>query len=128
MAMTKGSWRWWAAKNDANHGSYIAEIALKHVEDASAEIYESILNGLVDTGQIELEGRTMGRVYEYVVVLEPTKEEQDMGELLELVVGPLLTVAKDEEAVKMIASREIPKDYAKKALDRCKVIVRPFRE
>ena len=68
----------------------------------------------------------MERLFQYAVILQPTEEGRDeRGERAKIIV-PLDTVlAKDENEVRIVASRKIPEEYLGN-LDRVEVAVRPF--
>ena len=68
------------------------------------------------------EGGTMAQdtLYEYAVFVWSDKDKDAV-----LIVPPRAVVAKSEDAVRMIAARSIPEEYASET-DRTKIMVRPF--
>lgn len=64
-------------------------------------------------------------VFEYVVFLKPTKNEEKNGERPKIIVPLTQCVADSEQEVRTIAARAIPEEHVK-ATDRIQVLVRPF--
>ena len=64
------------------------------------------------------------KLYEYAVIRQPSEAPRstDKGEI---VVQPTAILAKNEEAVKKIAARQIP-DYVMDDIGQLEVVVRPF--
>jgi hypothetical protein len=65
------------------------------------------------------------KLYQYAVILHPTKKDREDGKLPELLVKITETLAETDNAVAILASREIPQEHLDK-LDRIEVAVRPF--
>jgi len=65
------------------------------------------------------------QVYEYVVVLHPAPKGRKAGERARIIVGPAMTVAKDEQEAMLVAGRAVPDEHAS-ATDRVEVRIRPF--
>lgn len=66
------------------------------------------------------------KLYECAVIWIPTAEmEEEIGAKPKVVVDVTSILAKDENAVKIWASRAIPNEYSED-LDRITILVRPF--
>lgn len=62
------------------------------------------------------------KLFEYVVLLHPVKEDEGKTVILK---DKASILAKDEKQVGIMAAREIPKEHLD-SLDQVEVIVRPF--
>lgn len=65
------------------------------------------------------------KIFEFAIVVHPTKKERDDGAQSRIVVSPEVCLAADERAAGMLAARQIPAEYLE-SLDRVEVAVRPF--
>lgn len=66
------------------------------------------------------------KLFEYVIILHPTEEEQKAGKQAELVNGGVSHVlANDERSAVLMAGRHIPEGLLPQ-IDRMEVAVRPF--
>lgn len=66
----------------------------------------------------------MGTLFEYAVLFHPKKKDGD-SQLAEILIPPVLVVARSETEVTIRASRAIPDSHLDK-LDQVEVRVRPF--
>lgn len=65
------------------------------------------------------------KVFQFVILKHPTKEERDSGKSSELVTEIETVLAKDEQGAAMLAGRAIP-EAELPFIDRLEVAVRPF--
>jgi hypothetical protein len=65
------------------------------------------------------------KIFEYAVIAHPTSAEAEEGKTTELLIKPEVTLANDERAATIIASRKIPEAWLDK-LDRVEIAIRPF--
>ncbi len=65
------------------------------------------------------------KLFEYAVLLHPTKEESEKGTRSKLITPPATVLARDEKEVQMLISRQLPEDQLQN-WDRIEVAVRPF--
>lgn len=65
------------------------------------------------------------RVFEFVIIKHPTKDEEEKGQSSKLIVGVQTVLAKDEQGAAMLAGRAIPEEELP-FIDRLEVAVRPF--
>ena len=64
-------------------------------------------------------------MFEYAVILKPTKDDANAGRGDEIILKPDYFVAKDQATANILAARKIPEKYLE-ILDRVEVAVRPF--
>jgi hypothetical protein len=64
-------------------------------------------------------------LFEYAIILKPTKDEANAGAGDKIVAKPDYLCAKDQTTATILASRKIPDDLLS-ILDRVEVAVRPF--
>jgi len=67
----------------------------------------------------------MYKLFQYAVFFVPTPKELEKGEKPKVLVDIKSVVAKSENDVRTIASREIPEEYLDK-LEQVNIVVRPF--
>lgn len=65
------------------------------------------------------------RIFEYAILLHPTKEESDRGEISKLIKAPTHLLATSDREAAIRAAREVPMELVDK-MDRVEVSVRPF--
>lgn len=65
------------------------------------------------------------KLYQYVVMWHPGKEEKDAGRVSEIVIPVTTILAHDEKQATIVAAREIPEFYEKN-LEQVEIAVRPF--
>lgn len=64
-------------------------------------------------------------IFEYAVILHPTKKDKEDGAQSKIILPPTHCLANDQNAAVVLASRAIPDEHIDK-LDRIEVAVRPF--
>lgn len=65
------------------------------------------------------------KLFEYAVLLHPTKEDSEKGVRSILITPPTTVLARDEKEVQMLISRQLPADQLNN-WDRIEVAVRTF--
>ena len=65
------------------------------------------------------------KLFEYAVIIHPSKQEKEAGTKSKLLVPPTHVLAHDLNAATVVASRAIPEENIAD-LDRIEVAVRPF--
>jgi hypothetical protein len=65
------------------------------------------------------------KIFEYAILLHPTKKAKEDGEPSKLIKPPTCVLACDQNAALVLAARAIPENLLDK-LDRVEVAVRPF--
>lgn len=66
------------------------------------------------------------KLYQYAIILHPTKKErEDESKKSEVIVGVTTVLAPDEQAATLVAGRAIPETHLDK-LDQIEVAIRPF--
>ena len=65
------------------------------------------------------------KLFEYAILLHPTKEESDKGAVSTLIKPPTHLVATSDREAAIRAAREVPPELVSQ-MDRVEVAVRPF--
>lgn len=65
------------------------------------------------------------KLYQYAILWEPTEAQAKEGQKPKLIVDITNTLAADDKAANIIASRAIPAEYVDQ-LDQVKIALRPF--
>lgn len=65
-------------------------------------------------------------IFEAMIISEPTEEQAEKGELEEIVLMPVVIVAKDHDSAKVEAVARAIELYPTKDRRRWKVLMRPF--
>lgn len=65
------------------------------------------------------------KLFQYAVILHPTKEKSEKGNKSKLLVEPKVVLGNDEKSVGMQAVKAIPSEYDDK-LDQIEVVVKSF--
>ena len=63
--------------------------------------------------------------FQYLVIWDPTDNQQDEGDVSKIIVEPAIVLARSEEVAFLHAARAVPDLYIDQ-LDQCRVVVRPF--
>jgi hypothetical protein len=65
------------------------------------------------------------RLFEYAILLHPTKKEFEEGKRTEIIKRPETILAVNEDKAVMLANTKIPAEHIEK-IDRIEIPVRPF--
>lgn len=68
------------------------------------------------------------KVFTWVAVWHPTKEQEEKGETSLIVSGPNLELATDDKGALILAARKLPKDFDNKInyIEQTEILMRPF--
>jgi hypothetical protein len=65
------------------------------------------------------------KLFEYVVLWHPTKEQHEKGERSKILMGPKVELSNDLDTIKLKAVRTLSEEQSKD-LDQIEIAVRPF--